>query len=268
MGKIPIGEVVRNLVILAKANATPIATGAVIIGMVSAVVLAVKAGKESSEDIEEAKELLEVDQLTFKETIRAVWRRFIPVILILGLSIACLVVNTNRMMKRYAALSTAYALSESYLKDYMDSTKESVGTKKEQAIRDDVIEKKAKANPVSQRGIINTGYGDTLFYDALLNKYFRSSMEKVRKNEERCADIYETEDVLTMETYAGIMELPSPEYADYLGWKKTGNIDGSHTMHDGKKVIFFDYSCFLTEFDEQCTGIWHNNRYRITDLAV
>ena len=231
MGKVPISAIAKQVVALAKANATPIATGAVIIGMISAVVLAVKATKESVEDIEEVKEEMEVDELTPKEVVRIVWRRFIPVILILTLTIACLVVNTSRMMKRYAALSTAYALSESYLKDYMDATKENVGAKKEQAIRDGAMEKQVARKPLdkdaAQRGIIERGHGDTLFYDTLTTRYFHDSIEHVKEVERDLAGTYETEDQLFADDYARAL-LGIKTHFEQMGWRKTGKIDGTH----------------------------------------
>ncbi len=231
MVKIPIGAIAKNVILFAKANATPIATGAVILGMVSAVVLAVKATKESVEDIEEVKEEYEVDELTPKEVVRVVWRRFIPVILILGLTIACLLVNTNRMVKRYAALSTAYALSESYVKDYMDATKETVGAKKEQDIRDHAIEKQVSRKPLdkdaAQRGIIERGHGDTLFYDTLTTRYFHDSIEHVKEVERDLAGVYEAEDKLYADDYSRAL-LGITTHFEQMGWRKTGKIDGTH----------------------------------------
>ncbi len=234
MVKVPIGAIAKNLIALAKANATPIATGAVILGMVSAVVLAVKAGKESAEDIEEVKEEMEVDQLTPKEVIKVVWRRFIPVILILSLTIACLVVNTSRMMKRYAALSTAYALSESYLKDYIDATKENVGAKKEQTIRDSAVDKQVQRNKVdeSQRGIIETGTGTELFYDTLTGRLFRDSIDHVQKVERKLSNMYESDDKLYADDYTKEL-LGIHTELEQMGWKKTGKIDGTHRFKFG-----------------------------------
>lgn len=240
MVKVPISAIAKNIILFAKANATPIATGAVILGMVSAVVLAVKATKESVEDVEEVKDELEVDELTSKEVIRIVWRRFIPVILILGLTIACLLVNTNRMMKRYAALSTAYALSESYLKDYVEATRESVGAKKEQTIHDTAVDKQAQKHPIetSERGIIETGHGDTLFYDKLTTRWFKDSIEHVKSVENYLSGIYETEDKLYADDYARALLGVNSNF-EQMGWQKTGKIDGTH-------VFKLDYTSGLT----------------------
>ena len=100
MGILPISAIAGNIASLAKANAGPISTGAVIIGMISAVILAVKAGKEAGEDIEEAKEEWDTDELSFGEIVEVTWKRFLPVILILALTITCFVYSTNKMIKK------------------------------------------------------------------------------------------------------------------------------------------------------------------------
>jgi len=259
--KVPIKALAQHFVMWAKANSTPIATGAVIIGMVSAVILAVKAGRESAEDIEEAKEEMGVEELTPKEIIKVVWKRFIPVVIILGLTIGCLVVNTTRMVKRYAALSTAYALSESYLKDYMDATLETVGDKKEQAIRDTAMEKQVEKHPFETegavRGIIETGHGDTLFYDSITTRYFHDSMEHVKSVERDLQGIYETEEELYLDDYTKALLGINTNFEN-IGWKRSGKFDGSQS-------IMFDYTTGMTKNGTPYIAIYHY-RNRLTVL--
>lgn len=231
-----IGAFAGQLVSLAKAHSTPISTGAVILGIISAVVLAVKAGKESAEDIEIAKEELETEELSFGEIVRVTWKRFLPVILILILTISCLVVTTNKLMKRYAALSTAYALTESYMKDYIGVTQEEVGAKREQLIRDKIMEKRLKEHPVAERGTIETGNGDILFYDSITTRYFKSSMAAVKEAEKELANIYQNEGELKLDEYTYALGIGKySTIGNYIGWKMTGHYDGTEKFH-------FEYS--------------------------
>ena len=228
MDILPVTAFAGKLVSLAKEHATPISTGAVIIGMISAVILAVKAGKESAEDIEEAKEELETEELTLGEIIRVTWKRFLPIILILGLTISCLIVSTNKLMKRYAALSTAYALTESYMKDYIETTQKEVGVKKEQLIRDKIMEKQVREHPVAERGIIETGKGDVLFYDSITTRYFHSSMAAVKEAEKILNAIYQSEEELKIDEYTDALGLGRYSViGNYMGWRMTGKFDGT-----------------------------------------
>lgn len=271
MFNLSIGAAAKQFMRFVSANATPISTGAVVIGIVSCVILAVKAGKESAEDLQEVtEELEEGEELTVKEVIHIVWKRFIPVFIVMVLTISCLIMSTRQMMKRYAALSAAYAISENYLKDYMEAAKETAGPKKEQAIRDKVMEKQVARHPVEERGIIETGHGTTLFFDAITGRWFRSSMDHVRQTAEKLASIYDSEDYLRLEDYTHALGLGSTEFGDYLGWRKTGKMDGSQTMfsRDGKhECLFFDYSHGMTDYDELYAAIYHH-MYPITDLRM
>lgn len=250
----------KQALLLAKANSTPIATGAIVLGMVSAVILAVKAGKESAEDIEEAKEELETDELTTRQVIRAVWKRFIPVILVLGLTISCFLYTTDKLVKRCTALSAAYALSESYLKDYMEAAKETVGEKKELSVRDRVMEKQVAKHPIAERGIVDTGSGETLFYDAITTRYFRASVEHVRQVENQLKNIYEAESELKMDDYTYSLGLGQySALGNYIGWRMSGRYDGSQTFG-------FDYSSGISpETGEPYCAIYPKNRP--TDLT-
>lgn len=233
MGLLPtIGAIAGNVITMARANSAHISTGAVVIGMISAVILAVKAGKEAEEDIEELKEELDTDELSFGEIVRTTWKRFIPVALILTLTISCFLYSTNKMMKRYAALSTAYALTESYMKDYIHTAQEELGPKKEQTIRDKVMEKRVNSQPVAERGIVETGKGDILFYDSITTRYFKSSMDEVKNAEADLASIYKSENELTIDEYTGRLGLGRfSTIGNYMGWHMTGKFDGTQNFH-------------------------------------
>ena len=56
---------------------------------------------------------------------------------------------------------------------------ETIGKKKEQAIRDDIAKDRVTANPV--REVVVTDRGSTLCYDSLSGRYFKSDIETLRK---------------------------------------------------------------------------------------
>ena len=223
-----INAIAKGVLSFAKDNAGPITTGAVVLGMVTAFVLSARAGEKAAEDFEEMKEELEVEELTFGEKVKASWKRFLPSVFVLLMTLTCFVYTTNRMMKRYAALSAAYSITENYLRDYIDETKRIAGPKKEQMIRDDVSIKQAERAP-TERGIIETGYGDDLFYDAVItSRYFRSNMEHVKTVVRELNNQYQAEDELKVRDYTyGVGLAGFTNTSDYLGWRKTGHIDGT-----------------------------------------
>ena len=72
--------------------------------------------------------------MTVKETFKLTWKLYLPVALSTVASIPCIVMSNKVSNKRYAALATAYTISEAALQEYQEKTKEIVGEKKAKQI--------------------------------------------------------------------------------------------------------------------------------------
>lgn len=236
-----------------------ILTGIGIAGMITTTVLAVRATPKALILIEEEKrrqnkELYEdaerkrldshprVDRLKPIELVRTTWVCYIPATITGALSIACLIGASSVNIRRNAALAAAYSLSESALKEYQEKVIETIGEKKEQEIRDAVAKDKIQREPVVNKEVIITGYGEHLCYDPIA-KYFKSDIEKIRRaenilNKRLISEMY----VSLNDFYCEIGIRPS-ELGDELGW----NID------DG--LIDFHFSSQLAENGVPCLVI-------------
>ena len=175
-----------------------ILTGIGIAGVITTIVLAVKATPKAMELIAEAEEegRLELDRNNkydddhidelVKEVrkpinvIKVAWKPYIPAVITGVSSIACIISANSVHVKRNAALMTAYQLSTTALSDYREKVLETVGEKKEISIRDKVAKKKIEENPPSNSTIIMTESGNTLIYDSHSDRYFRSDIDKIR----------------------------------------------------------------------------------------
>ena len=107
----------------------------------------------------------------------------LPPVVLGGLTIASAVGGHTAGTKQIAALTAAYNLSKDALAEYVESTKETVGEKKEREIVDNKNIKKSKKAYEKLRDecdIIETGKGNVLFYDKYIDKFFRSSWESVK----------------------------------------------------------------------------------------
>ena len=67
--------------------------------------------------------------------------------------------------------------------------------KKEVAIRDDICKEEIAKNPVIEKEVVLTGCGNSLFYDPMSGRYFRSDIEHIKKavnelNRHMIADMY------------------------------------------------------------------------------
>lgn len=152
-----------------------ILTGLGLAGMLSAIVLAVKATPKAEELIAERKDELEVDELTPAETVKAAWKPYIPAAATCVASMTCIIGASGIHYKRNAALASAYAFVDTSLKKYQDKTAEMIGEEKEQEIRAAVAKDEIKQHPAPKvETIMSDQNGQSLFryYDPLSDRYF------------------------------------------------------------------------------------------------
>lgn len=149
-----------------------------ICGMVSSTVMAVKATPKAMMLIEEKKETLEIDdgKLPFVETVKTVWKPYLPALITSAASAACLIGSNSIHVKRNAALVTAYKLSETALLEFKEAAIDTVGEENVKKIREKVKEERIKKDPVENREVFTTGLGEELFYDYSSGRYFYSTL--------------------------------------------------------------------------------------------
>jgi hypothetical protein len=218
-------------------------TGIGIAGMITSTVLAVKATPKALKCIEEKKEelgLVEEDNLTVKETVQAAWKPYIPATVTTVASVACLIGSTSISTRRNAALTAAYQLSTTALKEYREKVVETIGEKKEKTIHDKIAEEKVKEKPAAQHDVIFTGNGKTRCYDILSGRTFESDRNKI----DRAINELNYRMTGGMEMYVSLNEfydrigIPGIPVGDDIGWR----VD--------KGLIEIHYSSFLLDDDE------------------
>lgn len=132
-----------------------------------------------------------------KETIKVAWKYYISTALVGLASIGCFVGANSISLRRHAALASLYSLTEATLKEYQEKVVEEIGKKKEEKIRDSIIQDRMDKNPISDNQVIILGKGETLFYDTLSGKYFKSEIETIRRiindfNQALLTEMYKT----------------------------------------------------------------------------
>lgn len=222
-----------------------ILTGLGIAGMITTTVLAVKATPKALDLMNDKKDELETDKLTVKETIKTTWKCYIPATLTCVTSTACLIGASSVHLKRNAALATAYKLSESAISEYKDAVIETFGEKKEKNVRDKAAEEKMKKNPVSSSEVFITEKGNTLCYDAISGRYFKSDLERIKRAENALNKQLLNEMYVSLNDLYDELDLDHTKVGDELGWKiDDGLIElyfSSQLADDGTPCIVMDY---------------------------
>ena len=174
-----------DLCTAARKHSPEILTGIGIAGMLSTTVLAVRATPKALMLIEEKKRekkfAAEQPELTKIEVVKTAWKPYIPAAVTGAASVTCLVGASSVNARRNAALAAAYALSESTLADYKEKVVETIGEKKAQEVKDAIAKDKVENDPVSRKEVVITDKGETLCYDALSGRYFKSDIEYIRR---------------------------------------------------------------------------------------
>ncbi len=240
-----------------------ILTGLGIAGMITTTVLAVKSTpkalsliekeikRRNNEHIREAEEngdnsVKQITRLKALDTVKVTWKCYIPAALIGTTSIGCLIGASSVNARRNAVLATAYKLSESALTEYKEKVIETIGEKKEQAIRDSIDKDRIEQNPVSQNNVIITGKGDTLCYDYYSKRYFKSDIDKIKKA------INEINRRMLLESYVSLNEfyyeigLEGTKLYDQMGWNTdTKLVDlhfSSQLSDEGTPCLVIDFT--------------------------
>ena len=216
--------------------------------MIMATLSGIRYAPEAREALEAKKDELGVDKLSAGDTIKTIGLYFVPSIIFTGLGVVCILKGNQMNLDRGAAALTAYALSESTLRDYREKTREIVGEKKEKDIREAVAKEIAERNQPKAGTIIVTGNGDCLCFDNVTNQYFKSSKVKIESaiNALNC-DMLHGEDTITLNEYCLKLGLDEVELGQELGWK-----------HDENGLINVSFTAVVTDNGEPCLVIVHN----------
>ncbi|GHU53683.1 hypothetical protein AGMMS49975_12410 [Clostridia bacterium] len=181
MAKSNVSTIIKSVGAAMRTHSLEILTGIGIVGMITTTVMAVRATPKALALIDEKKKEIGEDKLTAARTVKVAWKCYIPSAVTGVASVACLIGAGSANARRNAALAAAYTISDSAFKEYKKKVVETVGDKKEQDVRDAIAKDKVEHNPVSNCEVIITEKGNTLCYDVLSGRYFKSDIELLKR---------------------------------------------------------------------------------------
>ena len=246
-----INKIIKNIRVATRKYQPEILTGIGIAGMITTTIMAVKATPKALDLMSDVKEKHEKDadkKEYCKDVLLKVAPVYIPATIIGGLSISCLIGASSVNFKRNAALATAYTLSESALKEYQDKVVETIGTKKEEAIRSAVAKDRFEKEPVSSKEVYITEKGETLFLEPLSGRYFKSDIDSLKKIENELNRRMRDENYITLNEFYYEIGLPGTELGEIMEW----NIDRGY--------IDLDFIPNKTPDDKPCFMVSHSVR--------
>lgn len=219
MNKPNLSKIVRRVQHTLGKYSPQILTGIGVAGMITTVVLAVKATPKALELIEDKKEELDAGKLTVVDTVKTAWKPYVPAVVTGVLSTVCIIGGNAVGTRRTAALAAAYKISETALHEYKDAIVETIGEEKAKEVKEKVAQNKLDKNPVVEKQIIVTNKGTFLCYDSLSGRYFQSDIETIRKAQNDINDYLFSEDYASLNMFYDFLGLEHTRLGAELGWK-------------------------------------------------
>lgn len=214
-------------------NASTILTAGGVVGTTMTAILTAKASFRAAEILAEKQiQAEDVDGgypnrfLTKTDKVKAVWPLYIPPVVIGTATIGSIVAANMMSAKRAAALAAAYGISERNLREYKEKVTEKLGMNKERALRDEIAQDRVRNNPPNKEVLILAG-GDVLCFDMTTGRYFRSTMDTLKKAENTVNQELFNHQYASLSHFYDEVGLAPTSFSDEVGWNtaQTGPLE-------------------------------------------
>lgn len=233
-------------------NSSSILTGAAVVGTITTAIFTARATSKAVIDILEARENhdpgVEVREwgtyMPRMESVKLVWKHYVPAASMGVATIACIIGAHTTHSRRHAAILGAYSITEAAFKDYRAKIVETIGESKERRVREDLAKDQLEKNPVEGSQVIITGLGETMCYDTITGRYFKSDIEKIRKAQNDINAKIVNEMHASQNDFYRLIGLPSTGIGEDLGWNLDNRLDiffSTHLSEDGQPCLSIDY---------------------------
>lgn len=192
-------------------NGATILTYVAGVGVVATAVMAAKATPKALELLEKAKEE-KGEKLTKVEVIKTAAPAY-ALTVVMGVSTIACVFGANVLNKRQqAALMSAYAMLDASYKDYRKKVKELYGEDADGKVKEEIAKDKYEETEVPKTD------GKTLFYDSFSERFFESTLAKVKEAEYEINHILACNGGAFLNEFYDLLDIPRVDYGDELGW--------------------------------------------------
>lgn len=254
----------KELIRFGKEHLSSILSGVAVGGVVTLVVYSGRASIKAQECLAQAYEkknkqvyetnmnnpnpVAQPEDLTKMEVVQAVWKCYIPVAVIAGGTISCIVASNVVSLRKQAAIMSAAALAETSLREFKAKTKELLGEKEaakvENAIQEDHASK--AFTTVHPGGDFLRGAGGTTpCIDAVIGRRFTSDIETLRRAaNEINARLVRGEFGQSLNDFYYELGLDPVRLGEEIGWTADTLCEPTFTsmlMSDGTPCLVLDF---------------------------
>lgn len=261
--KLKLKQSATNVGRFAKVNKPSIFTGIGIVGFGLTIYTAVKATPKAMQvlaekeaekynyisETEDRKPTEEECKLTIKEKVGATWKLYVTPAIIGGSSIACFIGANHTNLQRLSATTALLESEKALRKTYKEEVINAIGAEEERKIQSATNQKVLDSNPVQQKEVIFTNSGETLVYEPLTGRYFKSDTEVIKRavNQLNKEHLNDMSPMIELNDWFDAIRLEYVDIGDELGWYlNDGLLDvdfDAKLAADGKTpCLYIEYS--------------------------
>jgi len=216
------GILARRVGKAAAANSPTILTTLSVTGTLATAYLSGKATLKANKilnDAQNERDPFEDDyKMDLREKVALVWKEFVPAAGVAVVTIACMVAANRIGARRVAALATAYTIAEKAAVTYKDKVVETIGKKKEEAVRTAIAQDEIDRHPISRETVFVEGGGGDLFRDGWSGRYFNSTVARLEKAANQINSTLNSDFSATLSDFYDQVGLDRTDESDMVGW--------------------------------------------------
>jgi len=251
-----LSEAKEKVAEFASENATTLLTAGGVVGTVATAVLAGRAGYKAATIIREKQEALQMEDLGLldpeqplpeidtKTKVVLVGVHFLPPVVTGTATIGAIVMSHRMSSAKIAGLAAAYGLAERNLADYRAKVAEKLTGPKKTAIDDEIAQERVNKAGPSNLVIIE---GEVLCYDEATNRYFRGTMEGIRRAVNATNEEILHHDYADATFFYNELGLNKTIWSDEVGWNNDNLLEVKYTTAeapDGRPCISIAFATF------------------------
>lgn len=242
----------------ANENSAALLTAGGVVGTVATAILAGRAGYKYSEIIRDTQNkmivadtgdtVIDIDEprphIDTVTKVKLVGLHFLPPVITGVATIGAIIMSHKVSAQKAAALAAAYGLAERNLSEYREKVAEKLTGPKKTSIDDDLAQDRVNQAGPSNLVVIE---GEVLCYDEATNRYFRSTMENIKKA------VNSTNNEIHVHEYADAtffyheLGLEKTVWSDEVGWNRDNILEVKYTTAespDQRPCIAINFATF------------------------
>lgn len=238
-------DVIQTIQRTLRQNSPVILTSVGVVGTIGTAYLAGKASFTAAEVImyKEQVEDRTQDPMSFKERAKLVWKLYVPAGASVAITVAAIVSANRASANRTAAAVAAYSVTEKAFDEYKHHVIKQIGERKEQTVRDEIVQEKVSQTPPSSTVILESG--KVMCCELYTMRYFESDAETLRRAENELNHQLMHSLYCSMSDFYNILGLQTTSDSDNLGW-------------DSDRLVELKFSTVLAPGDKPCLAFEYN----------